>query len=252
MEPNGIRVLERTLDILGFMSEQRQPVRVSDIAEGTRLSPATVYRILSTLRERNVVLQNENSLYMIGPTPLFWAGAYHSRLALEQAFRLHVAELWEMSRETVHLFSFERDRVYYIDKLDCPQTVTMQSRIGAWRDLYSTGGGRAVLGSLPDAERTAYLDNTPLIPHTPHTRTDKRELLRLLEEGTAKGYQEEINENELGIRCVGAPIFNSSGYPMGSVSVAAPAYRVDDARAEEIGLAARATADAITASLAHK
>ncbi|MDR3231411.1 MAG: IclR family transcriptional regulator [Synergistaceae bacterium] len=252
METNGIRVLERALDILNFMAESGEPARVSDIAGATGLSPATTYRILSTLRERNVVLQGENSLYMIGPTSLFWSGAYRPRLALSRAFRIHAAELWEMSRETIHLFSFERDRIYYVDKMDSPQVVAMRSRIGAWRDLYSTGGGRAVLGALPEAERESYLDNTPLVPHTAHTRTDRRVLLELLEEGTRRGYQEEVNENESGIRCVGAPVLNSTGYPLGAVSVAAPSYRLDDDGAEKIGRMARVTADKITASLMRK
>lgn len=252
METSGIRVLERTLNILNFMAEYGGPARVSDIAGGTGLSPATAFRILSTLRERNVVLKGDNSLYMIGPTPLFWAGAYRARLALSQAFHDHVTELWETSRETIHLFSFERDRVYYIDKMDSPQVVMMRSRIGAWRDLYSTGGGRAVLGALPPDERETYLNRTSLVAHTPDTRTDKKVLMELLEEGNRRGWQEEINENEVGIRCVGAPILGVDGWPLGAVSVSAPSYRMDDATAEKIGSLARATADKIAATLAHK
>jgi DNA-binding IclR family transcriptional regulator len=244
--------LERTLDILNFMTNSDGPVRVSAVAENTGLSPATAYRILSTLRERRVVLQDENSLYMIGPTPLFWSSAYHAQRALVQAFRLHAAEPWEMSRETIHLFSFECDRIYYIDKLDSPQVVTMRSRIGAWRDLYSTSGGRAVLASLPEAERLAYLDNTPLLPHNPRTTTDKEILLKLLEEGRLRGYHEDVDENEVGIRCVGAPILNVDGYPVGAVSVSAPSYRVNDAFANQIGRAVKMTADRITATLLHK
>ncbi|MDR2179644.1 MAG: IclR family transcriptional regulator [Synergistaceae bacterium] len=252
MEVNGIRVLERALDILNFMAENGEPSRVSDIAEGTGLSPATTYRILSTLREHNVVLQGKNSLYMIGPTSLFWSGAYRFRLALSHAFRAHATDLWEMSRETVHLFSFERDRVYYIDKMDSPQTVVMRSRIGAWRDLYSTGGGRAVLGALPESERQSYLENTPLVAHTPQTQTDKRALLEILEEGNRRGYQEENNENELGLRCVGAPVLDATAYPLGAVSVSAPSYRMDDVAAKRIGLMVRTTVDKITASLTRK
>ena len=121
--------------VLGITAE---PVRISDIAEATNLSHATVYRILSTLRQHNVVLQGKNSLYMIGPAPLTWAGAYHAKAALAQAFRAQAMELWRMSRETVHLYSFERDRIYYVDKMDSPQNVIMRSHIGAWRNLYST------------------------------------------------------------------------------------------------------------------
>ena len=157
-----------------------------------------------------------------------------------------------MSRETVHLFSFEHDRIYYVDKLKSPQSVTIGSRIGAWRNLYSTSGGRAVLAVLPEAERLAYLNSTPLVAHSPRTQTDRKILLSLLEEGRLLGYQEEIDESEEGIRCVGAPILNADGYPVGAVSVSAPSYRVDDALAAQIGNAVRAAAEKITSTLSHK
>jgi IclR family acetate operon transcriptional repressor len=105
---------------------------------------------------------------------------------------------------------------------------------------------------LPEAERLAYMDNTPLLPHSPRTVTDKKTLLKLLEEGRSRGYQEDIDENEVGIRCVGAPILNAEGYPVGAVSVSAPSYRVDDALADRIGRAVKITTDKIMAALSHK
>ncbi|MDR2523507.1 MAG: IclR family transcriptional regulator [Synergistaceae bacterium] len=246
---NGIRVLERALDVLAFMAKAGEPVRISDIAGVTNLSHATVYRILSTLRRHNVVLQGKNSLYMIGPAPLTWAGAYHARAALTQAFRAEAMELWRMSRETVHLYSFERDRIYYVDKMDSPQNVIMRSHIGAWRDLYSTAGGRAVLSALPETERTAYLESTPLVAHTDCTCIDREALLRLLADGKQRGYHADVGENEEGICCIGAPVLNASGYPIGAISVSAPAYRMNSAAMERIGWAVRSAAGKITQAM---
>lgn len=249
MSTNGIRVLERALDVLDYLSASGKPERVTAVAEGTGLSPATAYRILSVFKERNVIVQGTDSLYRIGPAVLSWVAAYHPKVVLGELFLQNVSELAQMSKETIHLFSFERDRVYYLNKIDSPQSVIMRSRIGAWGDLYCTGGGRAVLGALPERERLKYLADTPLVPRTPNTETDREKLLRLLAEGSDRGWQEETEENEQGIRCVGAPILDASDYPVGAISVSAPSYRVDDARARVLGEAVRDTARRITLAL---
>lgn len=241
--------MERALDVLDYLSRSGKSERVTTIAEGTGLSPATAYRILSAFKERNVVVQGADSLYRIGPAALSWAAAYHPKAVLGELFLRNVSELARMSQETVHLFSFERDRVYYLNKIDSPQSVIMRSRIGAWGDLYCTGGGRAVLGALPEEERSRYLECTPLVSRTPKTETNREKLLLLLAEGNARGWQEEVEENEQGIRCVGAPILDSSGYPIGAISVSAPSYRMDDERSRALGEAVRDTARRMTLSL---
>lgn len=249
MGTSGIRVLERALDVLDYLSRSGKSERVTTVAEGTGLSPATAYRILSVLKDRNVAVQGTDSLYRIGPAVLSWVAAYHPKAVLGELFLQNVAELAQMSQETIHLFSFERDRVYYLDKIDSPQSVIMRSRIGAWGDLYCTGGGRAVLGALPPKERLSYLESTPLVPHTPRTETDKGKLLELLRQGNVRGWQEEVEENEQGIRCVGAPILNASNYPVGAISVSAPSYRIDEARSLVLGEAVRDAAKRISQAL---
>lgn len=249
MSTGGVRVLERALAVLNFLSRSEKSERVTVIAEGTGLSPATVYRILSAFKEHGVVVQGTDTLYRIGPTVLSWAAAYHPKGVLGELFLQNVSDLAQMSKETIHLFSFEKNRVYYLNKIDSPQSVIMRSRVGAWGDLYCTGGGRAVLGALPAEERLRYLENTPLVPRTPKTETNRDRLLKLLEEGNVRGWQEEVEENEQGIRCIGAPVLDISNYPVGAISVSAPSYRVDDARARLLGEAVRDTAQRITLAL---
>jgi DNA-binding IclR family transcriptional regulator len=250
-EAAGIRVVDRVVDILTFMADKGVPSGVSEIAEGVGLSKSTVYRILAALKRYNVVMRDSGSLYVIGPTTILWSGAYRASFVLLKPFREYAVSLWKTCRETVHLFSYESDKVFYIDKLESPQAVTMRSQIGSWRELYCTAGGRAVLSALPEPERGAYLDATPLVSLTANTCTNRTELARLLEEGRERGYFSEAEENEAGIRCVAAAILDNSGYPMGAVSVSAPSYRMDDKLAHKTGLAVREVADKITSELRY-
>ncbi len=61
----------------------------------------------------------------------------------------------------------------------------------------------------------AYLDKTELLPRTENTVTEKAELKKLLAAGRERGFCEEVEENEEGIRCVGAPILDLEGFPCG-------------------------------------
>ncbi|HPF84534.1 MAG TPA: IclR family transcriptional regulator [Aminivibrio sp.] len=248
----SIRVLDRAMSVLGYMAESRRQVGITEIADAVGLSKATVHRILSTLKEYSVVLKDDSGRYQMGPSVLFWADAYRQRAGLAEISRPLLRRLWEESHETVHLFIFEGGEAYYLDKLDSPHPVGMRSRIGAKRDLYSTSGGRAILAALPEAEVDAYLDRTELLPRTENTVTEKAELKKLLAAGRERGFCEEVEENEEGIRCVGAAILDLRGCPVGAVSISAPAYRFSDSQSLALGAKIRETALAISRELGYR
>lgn len=252
-EPGGsIRVLDRAVSVLGFMAEGKRLVGITEIAEATHLSKATVHRILSTLREYSVVLKDANGRYQMGPSVLFWADAYRKNAGLAEISRPWLRSLWEVSHETVHLFVYECGEAYYLDKLDSPHAVGMRSRIGAKRDLYSTSGGRAILSVLPENELEDYLDHTELLPRTKRTITERGQLEKIIALCRERGFCEEKEENEDGIRCVGAPIRDLRGYPVGAVSISAPAYRFSDEQSFAMGDRIRETALAISRELGYK
>lgn len=248
----SIRVLDRAVSVLGFMAEARRQVGITEIADATGLSKATVHRILSTLRDYSVVLKDDSGRYQMGPSVLFWADAYRRHAGLAEISRPWLRRLWEESNETVHLFIFEAGEAYYLDKLDSPHPVGMRSRIGAKRDLYSTSGGRAILAALPEADLDAYLDTTEMLARTVNTITDKEELKTLLSLCRKRGFCEEIEENEEGIRCVGAAILDLRGFPVGAVSISAPAYRFSDTQSRSLGERIRETALAISRELGYR
>jgi len=251
--PGGsVRVLDRAVSILGFLAQSRRQVGITEIADATNLSKATVHRILSTLRDYSIVIRDDGGLYQMGPSVLFWADAYQKKAGLCEIARPWLRALWEESRETVHLFIFEGGEAYYLDKLDSPHPVGMRSRIGAKRDLYNTSGGRAILAALPEADLEAYFENTEFLPRTTHTITDRDELRKILAIGREKGFCEEVEESEEGIRCVGAALLDVRGYPIGAVSISAPAYRFSDGQSRALGERIRDTALAISRELGYR
>jgi IclR family acetate operon transcriptional repressor len=53
-------------------------------------------------------------------------------------------------------------------------------------------------------------------------------------------------ENEVGIRCVGAPIFDYLTKPIGAISISAPCDRMDNERVNSLGLLVQQAAQKIS------
>lgn len=234
-ENTGIRVLERAISVLNCISGEDKTTGVTDIALATGLSKTTVHRILSTLLNNNLVIKQNSGTYSMGPSVLIWADSYRLRSGLIEISSSHIEELRENSGETVHLFSFENGQAYYIDKRESKHPVGMISRIGAPIEMYCTSAGRAILANLPEDELIPWIASLTLEKRTPLTVTRREMLLKILDKVREKGYAEENQENEEGIRCVGAAIRDHRGYPVGAISISAPAYRFTSSEVDVFG-----------------
>jgi len=248
-DENPNSVLEKAFGILDTLSSGGSPLGLAEISRRLDLPKATAHRLLSRLRERNLVLRDGAGCYLVGPGTLVWAGAYRRTEGLAEIARPHLRRLLEETGETVHLFVYEGGKAYYLDKLESPRPVRMMSRIGSSPALYCTSAGRAILSRLPASELEACLAGVRLEKRTPGTVTDTARLRALLERARDLGYAEENGENEEGIRCIGAAILDERSYPVGALSVTALAYRFGDESVERVGVMVRQAAAEISGEL---
>jgi IclR family acetate operon transcriptional repressor len=75
----------------------------------------------------------------------------------------------------------------------------------------------------------------------------RQELVRTLE----RGYSVDDEENELGVRCIGAAILDHTGRPVAGLSVSAPLQRMSSSRVFDCGLRVAETARTISRGLGH-
>ena len=97
---------------------------------------------------------------------------------------------------------------------------------------------------MPADELDALLDGWELSPRTPYSITDHTILRAELRAIRARGWAENINESEVGIASIGAPIRNVFGHVIASVSIAGPVQRLDGA---SLGRFARPAVEAAAA-----
>ncbi|HCA40699.1 MAG TPA: IclR family transcriptional regulator [Aminobacterium sp.] len=210
-----IRVIDRAFTLLFFMAHEKRPMGVTEIARGVNLPKATVYRILDSLAVQRMVIEREGS-YEMGPATLFLADAYRSQVAFAEVARPFLEKLNRGTKETVHLFIFEKGELFYLDKLESPYQVRMHSRVGVKGSLTRLSAGQAILSCLPKEEVIQFLGEEA----TPGLFSELQKIQN-------RGYAIDDEENEKGLRCVGAAIMDAHGDPVGAISISAPVYRLD-------------------------
>ena len=62
-------------------------------------------------------------------------------------------KLANQSQETIHLLILDNEEAIYIDKLEYPHTIQLQSYIGKHIPLHSTASGKLLLANLPEEEK---------------------------------------------------------------------------------------------------
>lgn len=233
MENGNIRVISRAFSILVHLAQEKRSLGITEIASAVSLPKATVYRILDSLQAERAVL-NRGGEYELGPVTLFLADAYRSQVGFAEVARPHLLSLRNETKETVHLFVYEKGEFYYLDKIESPYQVRMHSRIGGRASIFRLSAGKALLARF-SAEELKEL-HEPVPP----------EVVREFSDILTRGYAVDDEQNEQGLRCVGAAIIDSRGRPRGAVSVSAPVYRFPPELVERYGKLVSGVAEAVT------
>ena len=87
---------------------------------------------------------------------------------------------------------------------------------------------------------------------TPRTIVDRGDLRRELERTRSAGFAVAVEELELGLHAVAAPVFDATGACVAAVSVSGPAYRLPEPRLPEVGELCVAAAADVSARLGFR
>ena len=136
--------------------------------------------------------------------------------------------LMKSVNEVVHLIIREETDIVYIDKVEANNTISMASRIGKRNPMYCTATGKAILAFLPEEEIREVWNNSKVVKLTENTNTDFILFKKELQTIKNNGYAIDNEENEIGVKCVGAPIFNMCGDVVAAISVSGPVTRIKD------------------------
>lgn len=259
-ESNGtgqkqIQSLARAMQIIDFIVDNRNSASLTQISRGLGLSKSTVHGLISTLEQHDYVFQDQVSgHYQLG-LKLFELGqVVYERMDLRSIAYPILLELSEKHQETVHLAVLSGAEVVYIDKVkvDSPQSVGVISQVGGRNPTYCTGVGKVLLSGLSEAEVEKLIREEDMKKITPNTLDTMVKLKEALADIRQKGVAYDLEEIELGLRCVAAPIRNHKGEIIAGISLSGPAGRMPDERMAELSKDVIAAGRRISAKLGYR
>jgi len=125
--------------------------------------------------------------------------------------------------------------VMLIEVVDGTRSIRMGSRLGERDPLHSAAVGKAMLAYQGPAAIEAMAKASALPRFTVHTLTEPEALGQELGSVRQRGYSFDREEGEIGLCCVGVPIFDHRGQVRYALSLSAPAGRLPLDLAHEIG-----------------
>jgi DNA-binding IclR family transcriptional regulator len=183
---------------------------------------STAFRLVAALENRGLVAQHmDRGKYRLGVGILRLAGATTARLDLVQESRPVCERLAQDAGETINVAVLADGFALYLDQVAGPSALQTRNWIGQRLDLHATSNGKVLLAYLPDAAVAE-----PLARYTEHTVVDPADLEKQLDEVRLRGYATTVDELEIGLTAVAAPIRNLDGRVIAALSASGPSFRL--------------------------
>ena len=242
--------LGKAVSLLELIAFAEKPMRFTDVVEACGQPRGTVHRQLAHLVAEGLVDHAADQTYVVGLRLLQLAAKAWSGNDLRSVAAPHLAALQEATQESVHLAVLNGGQVTYLDKMEGRHALRMHSQVGKTSPAYCTGVGKAALSLLAPDDLAALAARLDFHRFTEHTIVGPEALAQDVAAIRSNGYGFDLQEHEIGIHCVAAPVRAPGRNFHAAISVTGPAYRVDMEQLRKWGPLVRETADKIAADLA--
>jgi DNA-binding IclR family transcriptional regulator len=225
-DPYQLQSIDRVVALLDMLSESDVPLSLAEICTRMGLHKSTAHRSLIVLERTSMIERTPEGKFRLGIKLYELGNRAIEQIDLRERVQPFFRRLAMEIGETVHLSVLQKTRVVYLDKVEPNRRVCMTSKTGTSNPVYCTAMGKAMLAFLPEDMREEVLCKIKFTRFTTKTLCTRESLLKSLDRVRRRGFAIDDEEIEVGVRCVGAPIFDSNRHPIAAVSVSGPASRI--------------------------
>jgi len=210
--------LERGLAILEYLAGYPDGRTQGEIAEAVGCPTTSVFRMVLCLERMGYVVRDpQTKAFRHTMKLLDLERQAISEVEILRAARPVMTELRDAVSDTVLIGVRDATEVIVLDEVIGSRLLVFVSKLGYRIGVGYSAPGKAILAFLPEAEQRQIVDRLEFKQHTRNTIMTRGALRRQLEEIRNSGYAVDNEEHFEGIYCIGAPVFNSRGYPIASV-----------------------------------
>ncbi|MDJ0630107.1 MAG: IclR family transcriptional regulator [Rhodobacter sp.] len=234
-EQNTIQSLDRAMNVLQALAAH-EGISLSQLSDTMEQSPATLYRVLTTLAQHRIAEFDEAAqLWHVGSGAFSIGSAFLRRTSVVERARPVLRQLMQDTGETANLGVESGEQVMFVSQVETHATIRAFFPPGTLSPMHASGIGKALLAFFPEDRLRKWLRNHTLERFTGTTIVAEPALLAELRYIRARGIAIDNEERSSGMRCVAAPVFNVFAEPVAGLSVSGPVSRMDDATVARFG-----------------
>jgi DNA-binding IclR family transcriptional regulator len=242
-EQTLIGSVQRALSLVDIVANSARPVQTKSLAQFAALTTGTTYNLVRTLIHEGYLVNEPDGL-VLGPRFPGFSTGQDSRGVFLAHVRNALNEVTDQTGVTAYLSRFSDGEVHLIDIVDARRSPRVELWVGLHESAHATALGKQILAELPLEQRLDYVSRHPLGELTPHTISDRRALLTVLER--PREWMIDREEYAIGHTCIAVPV--SAAGMNASLAVSVPTEN-RDANIEEIARSLRSAAGRLSLQL---
>lgn len=220
--------VQKTMQVLEVLAGKEKGVL--EIAKETGLNKSTVFRIISSLVSLDYA-------YQVAKTEKYGLTVKFNKLAESNQSRFSLVALSleilqraaDESQETIFLYTYSQGQMIILHQIESPSPLRVVSKFnndGRRPPLHATASSKCIIAMQGEKSIQYLLSQAPFPRFTDTTICTKEAMLEELTRIREQGYAMDDQENELGIRCVAAPIYMPDHTVTSCVSISGPSVRM--------------------------
>ncbi len=228
-----VKSIERASNILLLINDVNTPLGITEISERLNLHKSTVHRILTTFEEKGIVRKTEDDKYGIGLQIYAMGLKVASSFSTINIIKPYLKNLANEVGEAVNLSMIEDifqgnyrtlvvDKAYVNDSL-----LAVNPNVGESTLAHVSSVGKCLLAFSHKVD-VELIGTKQLEKYTDNTITDINRLKEEILEIKKRGYAIDNEEREIGLYCVGVPIFERKSECSFAMSISGPTVRMDN------------------------
>jgi len=220
----------RALNILKIVGNSNEHMSLTDISRALNIPKTTAFNIINTLvYEKCLVVKDKRSkLYELGIGIYELGNLYITKVEYLSLIREAIRVIRDKLSTSSFFCIVEDDELIYIDKMETNDTVKTSIKLGHRMPMYSASLGKTILSYYDEISLESYFSRVELKAKTQKTIIDKAKLKKELEKDRINGYAISDEENDIGLYCIAAPIFDNNGKPFAAISASFVKMNIND------------------------
>lgn len=246
---NEVGTLKKGLDILQLLLEHND-LSIQEIIGYLKLNQSTTYRLVNTLELNNFIIRNNQNKYELSDSLVskVLKRNQNSNFDLQWRSVPFMDELSKNTCETIYIGMLFGTEIIITQAVIGKYATRTHLEVGDRTTIHADAIGKCILAFLDKEEQKRMIGNLSLTKKTEKTITSTELFQEELNRIKSNGYSIDDEEDEIGVRCVGAPIYKGEQV-IAAIALSGPSVRISKEKDPEHVSMVKACAEAISKSL---